>query len=347
MSPSFFLNTASRLSDSLLVLLVVLAVIVPTLSGQTRPTVDAEIRAAVVTELGTLLRDRYVHADVGITCADELDGRLAGGDFDTVSDAGDFCQILTRILQDISHDKHLHVDRGNPNLPVETSIDTDDSTRRRREQGRRRNFGFEQILRLDGNVGVLDLRGFMPVEDGGETAIAAMNFLSTSDAIIIDLRQNGGGDPEMVQLISSYFFDEPTHLNSLYWRADDRTDEFWTHEDVTGQRMGDVPLFVLTSRRTFSAAEEFTYNLKTQKRATIIGETTGGGAHPGDVHSLPGQLTVFMPEGRAINPITGTNWEGTGVEPDIETDANSAFEQAVQLALEAAEKHSRARSGSS
>jgi hypothetical protein len=161
-----------------------------------------------------------------------------------------------------------------------------------------------------------------------------MNFLANADALIVDLRQNGGGSPSMIQLISSYFFAEPVHLNSFYIRREDKMDQFWTQAWVAGPKLTEVPIWVLTSGRTFSAAEEFTYNLKNLERATIVGETTGGGAHPVDNHTFP-ELGVQMslPFGRAVNPITETNWEGTGIEPHVAVPADQALTVAHRDAL--------------
>lgn len=161
-----------------------------------------------------------------------------------------------------------------------------------------------------------------------------MNFLAYADAIIFDLRQNGGGSPSMIQLISSYLFDEPTHLNSFYIRKEDTTKQFWTQAWVDGPKMSDALVYVLTSRNTFSGAEEFTYNLKNLKRGTIIGETTGGGAHPVDGRIFANlNVAMSLPFGRAINPITGTNWEGTGVTPDIEVPQEKALDVAHMEAI--------------
>jgi C-terminal processing protease CtpA/Prc len=162
-----------------------------------------------------------------------------------------------------------------------------------------------------------------------------MNLLANTHALIIDLRQNHGGDPEMIALLSSYLFDQkPVHLNSLYWRDNDSSQQFWTLPYVPGKRFGkEKPVYVLTSGETFSGAEEFTYNLKNLKRATIIGESTGGGAHPGGVYRLGTHFEVFIPNGRAINPISGTNWEGTGVQPDITMPREEAFKAAYNMAL--------------
>jgi tetratricopeptide (TPR) repeat protein len=191
-------------------------------------------------------------------------------------------------------------------------------------------------------VGYLKFDYFGPLPLVRETAAAAMHMLAGADAIIFDMRENGGGSPETVQFICTYLFGERTHLNSLYWREGDRTEEFWTLDDVPGERMPDVPVFVLTSSETFSGAEEFAYNLRTRERATLVGETTGGGANPGGGYPLAAGLGLFVPEGRAINPVTGTNWEGTGVEPHVEASAESALDVALPLARDAAARYREA-----
>ena len=155
----------------------------------------------------------------------------------------------------------------------------------------KRNFGFEKVERLSGNIGYLDFRNFEDPKLASETAAAAMTFLANTDALIIDLRQNGGGEPEMVAFVASYLFDKKTHLNDIYDRPANRTEEFWTKETVPGKKFGgEKPVFVLTSHYTFSGAEEFSYNLKNLKRATIIGETTGSFA----VMKDPGSNAVFL-----------------------------------------------------
>jgi hypothetical protein len=164
-----------------------------------------------------------------------------------------------------------------------------------------------------------------------------MNFLSGTDALIVDLRRNSGGDPAMVRLISSYLFGpEKVHLNSIYSRPDDQTTEYWTLDSIRGMRYGrDRPVYVLTSARTFSGGEEFGYNLQALRRATIVGEKTGGGAHPGRMERLGDHFSMFVPVGRAINPITSTNWEVVGVIPDVATDEASALAAAHRAALAA------------
>jgi C-terminal processing protease CtpA/Prc len=200
---------------------------------------------------------------------------------------------------------------------------------------KKENYGFKKVERLAGNIGYVDFRNFASPDYAKETIANVMGFLQYTDAIIFDLRLNGGGDPSGVQLICSYLFgDTPVHLNDLYFRPTDETREFWTLRKIDGKRMPDVPVYVLTSKFTFSGAEEFTYNLKNLKRATIVGETTGGGAHPGGPLAINGGFAIFVPNGRAISPITKTNWEGVGVSPDVNIRSELALEQAQILALQ-------------
>jgi C-terminal processing protease CtpA/Prc len=143
--------------------------------------------------------------------------------------------------------------------------------------------------------------------------------------------------PEMVALLCSYLYDggECVHLNTIYQRRGAVVQHFWTLPYVPGKRFGSQkPVYVLTSNFTFSAAEEFTYNLKHLKRATIIGERTGGGAHPGSRFRIDPHFAIFIPTSRSVNPVTQTNWEGTGVEPEITVPAAEAFSVAYREALQ-------------
>lgn len=300
-------------------------------------------RASVVERIGQLLNERYVFPEIAASCAEHIKAQLDAGEFDGLTDAAAFATRLTESLQSVSHDKHMRV---RPRRPREATMQQENPAQaraRQMDQMRRQNYGFEKVERLEGNIGYLDMRYFAGTPLARPTAAAAMNFLANADALIFDMRKNGGGSPEMIRFICSYLFDEPTHLNSLYWRQGDRTQEFWTMDDVPGPKMPDVPVFVLTSSYTFSGAEEFSYNLQTQERATLIGETTGGGANPGGSMPISPRFEIFIPTGRAINPITGINWEGTGVTPHVKVDADDAFDTALELAREAAEKHRAAK----
>jgi C-terminal processing protease CtpA/Prc len=289
--------------------------------------------------LDTLLKelnDSYVFSDVAKKMESDVRSRIARNEYDSLTSGRGFAEKLTADLQSVSKDKHLRVRFSYDPLP--TRQDRREPTAAELEQSRwfnrRVNFGFEKVERLNGNIGYIDLRGFSDHEAGAETVAAAMTFVRNTEAIIFDLRQNGGGSPPMIALISSYLFgDEPVHLNDLYWRKGDRTDEFWTKPEQAKFKFPNKDIYILTSNYTFSGAEEFSYNLKNLKRATIIGETTGGGAHPGGMVRLSDHFGVFIPVGRAINPISKTNWEGTGVEPDIKVPKDQALKVAYVMAL--------------
>ena len=305
------------------------------LSRAQAPSIGGKVQAEVVNKVASLLKDNYVFPDVAAQAGKLIQEQLAKGAYASITSAHAFSEQLTKDLQSVTHDKHMRVFMEPPH--PDKKEDPAERELRFIHQDARNNFGFYKLERLSGNVGYLDLRGFSPAEFGGATAIAAMNFLANADAVIIDLRKNGGGDPSMIQLISSYFFKEQTHLNNLYWRKGDRTDQFWTLPYVPGKSMAEMPLYVLTSSRTFSGAEEFTNNMKVLKRAKIVGETTGGGANPGGFFPIAAGLGMFIPTGRAINPVTGTNWEGTGVEPDEKVSAKDAFNVAYKEALQTIE----------
>ncbi len=301
-------------------------------------TIDARMQLEIIDSVTQALNEIYVFPDVAKEMEKHLRQQYKKKAYKDLTSLMEFAQKLTKDLQEISHDKHLWVRFASDELLAGFEGDTltDEQKRRELEERRRDNFCFKEIKLLEGNIGYIDFRCFSDAADAGPTAVAAMNFLAHADAIIFDLRQNGGGSPSMIQLISSYFFNEPVHLNSFYIRKSDSTHQFWTHSYVQGPRLSDVDIYVLTSSYTFSGAEEFTYNLKNMERATIIGETTGGGAHPIEIkafHNL--NVGMSLPFGRAVNPVTGTNWEGTGITPHIAVPQ----EQALDLAhLEALKK---------
>jgi hypothetical protein len=293
------------------------------------PPIDNQIQSAIIDSTCLTLNEIYVFPDVAKNMEKLLRKNLKDEKYQNITNLMEFTDRLTTDLQSISHDKHLHVrplPLRDPNNPVQPSAE--EERKQQLERLHNENFGFKKVEILPGNIGYIDFRYFAETSfgDASATAIAAMNFLAHVDAIIFDLRQNGGGSPSMIQLISSYLFDEPVHLNSFYIRKTNETQQFWTQGHVHGKKLINVPVYVLTSSFTFSGAEEFSYNIKNLKRGTIIGETTGGGAHPVEGHTFD-NLHVFMsvPFGRAVNPITKTNWEGTGVEPDIIIPADQAL----------------------
>ena len=295
--------------------------------------------SVVIDSIGNKLKANYIFPEVADKMAEKIEDNEQKGFYKLIDDPRDFANKLTEDLRSISKDKHIRV-IYDPERIMEFNqrVTAEDSIKFLNNYVanlKKNNFGFKEVKILGGNIGYLDLRSFSDVEYAGETATAAMNFLSNTDAIIIDLRNNGGGSPAMIQLITSYLYNsEPVHLNNFYWRPTDRYTQTWTLPHVPGNRNPDAAVYILTSNRTFSAAEEFCYNLKNLKRATLIGETTGGGAHPGGSQIANERFMVWIPTGRAINPITNTNWEGTGVSPHIEVKADEALTIARIKALE-------------
>src|SRR5262245_10513682 len=283
----------------------------------TDSSLDSTARATLIDNLIQKLHDNYIFPDVAQQMDAALRAKAGSGAYDDLTRLEDLCERLTTDLQEVSHDKHLRLFyHAGPEPNDEPDQPTPEQIEEFRYAMSLFNFGFARVERLPGNVGYFDLRGFFPASLGGETAVAAMNLLAHTSALIVDLRQNGGGDPEMIALITSYLFDQMTNLNNMYWRDGDRTQQFWTLPYVPGRRYGGTkPVYVLTSSQTFSGAEEFAYNLKNLKRATIIGEITGGGAHPVGGYAITPHVHATIPVGRAVNPISGTNWEGTGVAP--------------------------------
>lgn len=290
------------------------------------PVVDAVIQQ---------MNARYVHPEVAKKVEAGLRAKLRARAFDAAATGEALAEQLTQELFEITHDKHIRVGFSEDPLPPRTEAQLSAEEKAAvLEMQRQHNFGVERVERLPFNIGYIDLRGFADLAGAGETITAAMTLVAGTDALIVDLRQNHGGDPSTVAFTLSYLFDQRTHLNDLYWREGQRTEQFWTQDWVPGKRFGQAkPVYVLTSGQTFSGGEEFAYDLKNLKRATLVGEVTGGGSNPGDDYPLTQHFGMFVPTGRAISPVTRTNWEGTGVQPDVRVDADRALDVAQSMLL--------------
>jgi len=300
------------------------------LRADAQPKLDKSSQLGIVGKLAEVVEARYVFPDKGKAIAEALRERSSRGEYNEAMSGSAFAALVTRHLQEISKDKHMKLFCRAAPLPRQSEPD-------RVAQG---GFGggqtsFGKYSRLPGNIGYYEIDGFMNATPEVTADIAeAMSELADTDALIFDVRKNGGGDPETVALVSSYLFEQRTHLNDLYWREGNRTDEYWTRTDVKGKKFGQhKEVYVLTGRDTFSAAEEFSYNLKSLGRAVIVGATTGGGAHPGAFVRLHPNCDAFISTGRAINPVTKTNWEGTGVVPDVAVDEAVALDRAQIIIL--------------
>lgn len=287
--------------------------------------------APVIDETVRLLTEHYVFPDIAEQLAGLLQQRLAEGAYD-VADAEELARLVTADLQSANGDRHLRlkhhadpVSAGEGKATLE-SIRSDFDT----SLG-----GAPRLQLLDGGVAVLELAPMLfPLQWAAEPLTAALTLASRAQALIVDLRANRGGDPDTVAFVCSYLLDERTHLNTMSWRGGRRSEQSWSLPHVPGARFGgSKPLYVLTSDSTFSAAEELAYDLQQLGRATVVGERTRGGAHPCQGWTVHPHLEATVPVGRAINPVSGTNWEGTGVQPDIACPAAEALDQAHARAL--------------
>lgn len=308
--------------------------------GPARVELDADTRAEVIADVAECLEEQHVFPDVGQKLANHLRQQLAAGAYDEFDDPMRFSRAVTGELREINPDRHLGLYVEPPHRFSEgddgAAPDPVEARQRLDQRFRLDNYGFTRVEMIDGVIGYLDLDVFAPAEVGGDTAVAAMQLLANSNALIIDLRNNRGGSGTMIQLLCSYFFSEETLLCSFETRGVEEIRQARTLPHVPGPKLYDTPIFILTSNRTGSAAEEFTYDLKHLDRATIIGEVTGGAGHTVSISRIADTFNVHVPHGRPIHPVTGTGWDGVGVQPDIAIDEDDALLRARYEALRAA-----------
>ncbi len=299
--------------------------------------IDKSTRTSVIDAVARYAESNYVFPDRAKEIAQALRRHQKNGDYNDIATGNALAQRLTKDLQAVTPDRHLKVFfSAEPRPTQDTPGEPSEAEKANRRLGAiRRNFGIERAEHLDGNVGYLKLTKFDDPALAGETLAASMRFLSNTDALIIDLRYNGGGHSDMVALLTSYFFDgDPVHLVDLYDRTTGATSQSWTVPYVPGPRYVGKPVYVVTGTRTFSAAEQFAYCLQKLGRAAIVGETTGGGAHFVRIFQINPHFAVMVPFGNATSPVTKSNWERTGVVPDVAVAGDVAVRVAHRLALE-------------
>lgn len=297
--------------------------------------IDQAMRVEVIEAVIANLNQRYVFPDKAALMEKQLRQELKNGEYDDVTSAEKLATVLSESLQKHSQDRHLGMRYFEKEIPVQ-SRDAEMQAQAIEQQAEdiRLNYGFHNVDRLQFNIGYIDMHHFAESPDVATRIEAAMSLLGDTRAMIIDLRKNGGGSPDTVALLASYFHDKKTHLNDIYQREGNITTEMWTNVNVPGKKYGEArKLYLLTSKETFSAAEDFAYAMKNNKRATIVGEVTGGGAHPGDIHRLNAHFMMNVPSGRSISPVTKTDWEVVGVQPDIKVSADDALDQAQLIIL--------------
>ena len=301
---------------------------------------DEGYKISVLEKITQLLKSKYVLADRAEKYAAAFKEKYTDNYYDAINDAKEFAAQVSEDLIHITKDKHIHfrvIESSNIGERPESSLH---HSIRYHLLGIDENKGFSKLEWMEGNIGYLDIRRFYYFPDIRDRVIAAIKFISNADAVIIDLRENGGGSGDY---LSSYFLKYPTQLTGWYSREDDYLTEFWTIKETGIQPLTDVPLFILTGPRTFSAAESFAYDMKVRNRAIIVGDSTKGGAHSVDLYKLDDRFEIYIPTVRAVNPLNGENWEGTGVIPDVLVPAETALDTAIVLAKQAGAEFARAR----
>jgi hypothetical protein len=300
-------------------------------SAQSGKTIMEKRIETVIDSISVFLNQYYVFPEVAKRIEVQLNSEFAEGHFSKIDNDEEFAEKVNLEMKSISHDLHLRFE-------VVGSSKLLDSKRNRTPNfsyqmvNSMREFGFFRTGKMEHGIGYFEILGFPPLKSSKESIDAVLKCLIDSKVLIIDLRRNGGGLPETIKYICSYFFEKPTHINSIYWRYLDKTVDFVTLENVGGRKMADIPIYVLISSNTISGGEEFAYNLQTQKRGVLIGEVTAGGANPSDILTFD-NFRISIPTGRAINPITKTNWEGVGVKPDYAIEASKALDLSYNKAL--------------
>jgi len=276
------------------------------------------------------LRAHYVDPAVAEKMAKALLAHEKSGAYAT-KDATAFADRITKDMRAASGDMHLELIYSEERLPERDAEPSGDEQARHRRRLEEMNCAVAKAEILPHNIGYLKMDWF-PEPSICETQVrGALARLNHADSLILDLRDNRGGMPEMVSLVASYLFDHPEYM---FNPREAPSVQSWTRSPVAGNELADRPVYVLTSRSTFSGAEQFCYNMKNLKRAKLIGETTGGGAHAGVFHRIDDHFGMGITEVRVVNPYGKNDWEGVGVEPDVKVKAEDALETAKGLALE-------------
>ena len=324
-------NPARSFLALLIVLAPAIALAQPPADQPDLPLTPA-LRSQVIEALITHVRKTYVFPEV----AKRIEAALRKKSYAQITSAKELEKVLTADLQAVSKDKHLKIGYSHEPLP-ERKPDAKPSPEAALSRERRAakwNYGFAKVERLAGNIGYVELRQFESPALAGDVAASVFRFLAGTDALIIDLRRNTGGEPGMVALLVSYLLPagEDIHISDIYMRPTNETQQFWALPHLPAPRYA-KDVYVLTANRTFSAAEAFAYDVQSLKRGKVIGEVTRGGAHPGEFARIHKNFAAFVPSGRAINAVTKTNWEGVGVKPDVAVPAATALDVAYQHAL--------------
>lgn len=290
--------------------------------------IGAAYRSRIIDGVSQKLSEGYFDANTAKLIETQLTKKSVRAAYDTLNSAAAFSAAMTKDLRTWSNDRHLQIFFSKDPIPtkgIPAEPELDESARR--------NFGLFALTRFTGNIGYIEIGRFDAASRAGPTIQAAMQFLANTDALIIDLRQNGGGHADGVAQLTSYFLAEQTKLATLERRDKNASDQVWSAPYVAPKYLN-KPVFILTSGRTFSGAEGFAYDMKYFAKATIVGEKTRGGANPGGVQMIDEHFAVFVPTARVVHAATGTNWDANGIAPDVAVAAKDASKTALKLALE-------------
>jgi hypothetical protein len=299
--------------------------------------ITADARDSAVRSIAEAISNEFYDAERAAQISADMVAALDGGEFSAIEDGDVLAAELSRRLG--QEDTHFGVNYIGPQAVIdamarfEQEADQPGSTDPW-ATARRANFGFASVEILPGNIGYIELTQFAYLEPARDTAIAALNFIANTDAVIFDLRQNRGGSPTMVQFLTSHFLASGggTLINTFVSRDTEYPTQMWSLPTHPAGNRPETPLYVLISSSTGSAAEGFPYHLRAMERATLVGETTYGAGNPGGEFYLDEGYTIFISTGSARNPITQSNWESVGVEPHVAVSADTALEEAMMLA---------------
>jgi len=320
-------------------------------SGQSAAQVSAQAKGMTVVAAGTLdaterqrvvqgavaQLDRYYnYPDIARKVGNALLAHEVHGDNDGPADGRAFAALLNAQMMDVSHDGQLRVVYSKtklaPEVPGLAAGPSPELLAQYRKTLEENNCFFEKVQILPHNIGYFKLNSLADPAVCGKKAADAMASLNHTDALIFDLRDNTGGYPAMVAMLAGYLFDKPTQLSSIYNRAENSMRDNWTPQPVPGNTLANKPVYILTSGATFSGAEQFSYDLKMLKRATIVGEPTSGRGHIPRARRIDDHFEIRVPDEQTINPVSKTGWDGPGVQPDVRVPAAQALDTALKLA---------------
>jgi retinol-binding protein 3 len=324
-----------RTKMSATILSVLIGITTPSLLPAQSATVNQATRSAVIERVLKEIATEYIFSEKAAEIAEQIHDREASGTYDSPS-GEEFARRLTKDLQSAAHDLHFEIDYSADILPQEPAPSAAPTREERLNAGKDDNYGFRKIDILEGNVGYIAFDNFHRAEAMVDTLAAAMDFVANTDALIFDLRNNEGGRADAVALLVSYFVEgNPQELVGIYWKPLSKTVESFTSPSIKGKKYLGRNVYLLTSKDTVSAAEAFCYDMKNLKLATVVGEVTAGAANPGSTKRIDDHFSLFLPTGRAVDPVNGKNWEGTGISPDVAVSAAESLRSAQILALKA------------